>query len=159
MEVNRTQSLITSGQSLKSCEIAEDEQTLNLAYAGEYTAVSEHASDQCVSIAKKHNLEVSEMPSPIVSEQTWKSSVIAKDEQVFDSASRGECTTVSEHTSDQCVSATKKQRLAVERAPSSIISDQSMKSCEISKDKQILASASTGECTTVSSILLSSACS
>ncbi|KAF9668329.1 hypothetical protein SADUNF_Sadunf15G0117400 [Salix dunnii] len=150
LEVNRTQSLITSGQSLKSCKIAEDEQTLNLAYAEEYTAVSEHASDQCVSIAKKHNLEVSEMPSPIVSDQTWKSSVIAKDEQVFDSASRGECTTVSEHNSDQCVSATKKQRLAVERTPSSIISDQSMKSCEISKDKQILASASTGECTTVS---------
>ncbi|KAJ6761312.1 hypothetical protein OIU79_026027 [Salix purpurea] len=150
LEVNRTQSLITSGQSLKSCKIAEDEQTLNLASAGEYTAVSEHASDMCVSIAKKQKLEVGGMQSPIVSDQTWKSCVIAKDEQIFDSASRGECATVSEHTSDQCVSATKKQQFAVDRTQSSIMSDQSMKSCEISKDEQILASASTGECTTVS---------
>uniref|UniRef100_A0A6N2NHG5 MBD domain-containing protein n=1 Tax=Salix viminalis TaxID=40686 RepID=A0A6N2NHG5_SALVM len=150
LEVNRTQSLITSGQSLKSCEIAEDEQTLNLASAGEYTAVSEHASDQCVSIAKKQKMEVGGMPSPIVSDQTWKSCVIAKDEQIFDSASRGECATVSEHTSDQWVSATKKHQFAFDRTQSSIISDQSMKSCEISKDEQILASASTGECSTVS---------
>jgi protein-tyrosine-phosphatase len=150
LEVNRTQSSIISDHSLKSCEIAKDEQTLNLASAGEYTAVSEHASDQCVSVAKKQKLEVSGMPSPIISDRAWKSCVIAKDEQIHDSASRGECKTVSEHTSNQCVSATKKQRLAVDRTPSSIISDLSLKSCEISKDKQILASSSTGECTAVS---------
>jgi protein-tyrosine-phosphatase len=150
LEVNRTQSSIISDHSLKSCKIAKDEQTLSLASAGEYTAVSEHASDKCVSVAKKQKLEVSGMPSPIISDRTWKSCVIAKDEHIHDSASRGECKAVSEHTSDQCVSATKKQQLTVDRNPSSIISDQSLKSCEISKDKQILPSASTGECTAVS---------
>ncbi|XP_011048654.1 PREDICTED: methyl-CpG-binding domain-containing protein 13 isoform X3 [Populus euphratica] len=150
LEVNRTQSSIISDHRLKSCEIAQDEHSLNLASAGEYTAVSEHASDQCVSVAKKQKLEVSGMPSPIISDRNWKSCVIAKVEQIHDSASRGECNTVSVHTSNQCVSATKKQRLAVDRSPSSIISDQSLKSCEISEDKQILASSSTGECTAVS---------
>ncbi|KAJ6883017.1 methyl-CpG-binding domain-containing protein 13-like isoform X2 [Populus alba x Populus x berolinensis] len=146
VEVNRIPSPIVSDQSPKSFEIA----TLNSASAGECTTVSDHASDQCVSIAKQQKLEVDGTSSQIVSDQTLKSCEIAKDEQVLDSASTGECTAISKHTSDQFVSVIKKQKLAVNTTPSSIISDQSLKSCEIVKDEQILNSASAGECTILS---------
>uniref|UniRef100_A0A6M2EDV7 MBD domain-containing protein n=1 Tax=Populus davidiana TaxID=266767 RepID=A0A6M2EDV7_9ROSI len=150
VEVNRIPSPIVSDQSPKSFEIAKDEQTLNSASAGECTTVSDHASDQCVSIAKQQKLEVDGTSSQIVSDQTLKSCEIAKDEQVLDSASTGECTAISKHTSDQFVSVIKKQKLAVNTTPSSIISDQSLKSCGIVKDEQILNSASAGECTILS---------
>ncbi|KAJ6978211.1 methyl-CpG-binding domain-containing protein 13-like isoform X1 [Populus alba x Populus x berolinensis] len=150
VEVNRIPSPIVSDQSPKSFEIAKDEQTLNSASAGECTTVSDHASDQCVSIAKQQKLEVDGTSSQIVSDHTLKSCEIAKDEQVLDSASTGECTAISKHTSDQFVSVIKKQKLAVNTTPRSIISDQSLKSCGIVKDEQILNSASAGECTILS---------
>ncbi|XP_034924531.1 uncharacterized protein [Populus alba] len=150
LEVNETPSPVTGDQSWKACEIAKHEQILNSASTGECIIVSEHTSDQYESVAKKQKLEVNRTQSSITSEHSLKSCEIAKDEQTLNLASAGEYTAVSEHTSNQCVSATKKQRLAVDRTPSSIISDQSLKSCEISKDKQILASSSTGECTAVS---------
>ncbi|XP_052303565.1 methyl-CpG-binding domain-containing protein 13 isoform X5 [Populus trichocarpa] len=150
LEVNETPSPVTGDQSLKACEIAKHEQILNSASTGECIIVSEHTSDQYESVAKKQKLEVNRTQSSIISDHSLKSCKIAKDEQTLSLASAGEYTAVSEHTSDQCVSATKKQQLTVDRNPSSIISDQSLKSCEISKDKQILPSASTGECTAVS---------
>ncbi|CAK7337235.1 unnamed protein product [Dovyalis caffra] len=157
LEVSRTPTPIISSQSLKSCEIAKDEQTLSLASAGKCTTISS-SSDQCVSAAKKQKLEVNGMPSPIISDETLKSCVIdsasTRDQTlklcVLDSASTRECTTVSELTSDQCVSVAKKQKLVVNGTPSSNISDQSFKSCEIAKNEQIFNSASTGECSTVS---------
>ncbi|XP_011048657.1 PREDICTED: uncharacterized protein LOC105142633 isoform X5 [Populus euphratica] len=150
LEVNETPSPVTGDQSLKACEIAKHEQILNSASTGERIIVSEHTSDQYESVAKKQKLEVNRTQSSIISDHRLKSCEIAQDEHSLNLASAGEYTAVSVHTSNQCVSATKKQRLAVDRSPSSIISDQSLKSCEISEDKQILASSSTGECTAVS---------
>ncbi|KAF9671995.1 hypothetical protein SADUNF_Sadunf12G0108200 [Salix dunnii] len=150
VEVDRIPSSIISEQSPKSFKIAKDEQSLNSASAGECTTISEHASDQCISIAKKQKLEVSGTSSQIVSDQTLKSCEIARDEQLLDSASTGECAAVSKHTSDQFVSVIMKQKLAVSRTPISTISDQSLKSCEIAKDDQMLNSASAVECTVIS---------
>ncbi|KAB5532437.1 hypothetical protein DKX38_019107 [Salix brachista] len=150
VEVDGIQSSIVSDQSPKSFKIAKDEQSLNSASAGECTTISEHASDQYISIAKKQKLEVSGTSSQIVRDQTLKSCEIARDEQLLDSASTGECTAVCKHTSDQFVSVIMKQKLAVNRTPISTISDQSLKSCEIAKDEQMLNSASAGECTVIS---------
>lgn len=150
VEVDGIQSSIVSDQSPKSFKIAKDEQSLNSASAGECTTISEHASDQYISISKKQKLEVSGTSSQIVSDQTLKSCEIARDEQLLDSASTGECTAVSKHTSDQFVSVIMKQKLAVNRTPISTISDQSLKSCEIAKDEHMLNSASAGECTVIS---------
>uniref|UniRef100_A0A6N2M496 MBD domain-containing protein n=1 Tax=Salix viminalis TaxID=40686 RepID=A0A6N2M496_SALVM len=150
VEVDGIQSSIVSDQSPKSFKIAKDEQSLNSASAGECTTISEHASDQYISIAKKQKLEVSGTSSQIVSDQTLKSCEIARDEQLLDSASTGECKAVSKHTSDQFGSVIMKQKLAVNRTPISTISDQSLKSCEIAKDEQMLNSASAGECTVIS---------
>ncbi|KAJ6375026.1 hypothetical protein OIU77_000071 [Salix suchowensis] len=149
VEVDGIQSSIVSDQSPKSFKIAKDGQSLNSASAGECTTISEHASDQYISIAKKQKLEVSGTSSQIVSDQTLKSCEIARDEQLLDSASKGECTAVSKHTSDQFVSVIMKQKLAVNRTPISTISDQSLKSFEIAKDEQMLNSASAGECTVI----------
>ncbi|KAJ6748012.1 hypothetical protein OIU79_029192 [Salix purpurea] len=125
-------------------------QSLNSASAGECTTISEHASDLYISIAKKQKLEVSGTSSQIVSDQTMKSCEIARDEQLLESASTGECTAVSKHTSDQFVSVIMKQKLAANRTPISTITDQSLKSCEIAKDEQMLNSASAGECIVIS---------
>ncbi|KAJ6764406.1 hypothetical protein OIU74_023317 [Salix koriyanagi] len=149
LEVHKKQNPVIGDQSLKSWEIAKDDQILTSVSSGECIAGYGRTSDQCMSAAKRQNVEVDGIQSSIVSDQSPKSFKIAKDEQSLNSASAGECTTISEHASDQYISITKKQKLEVSGTSSQIVSDQTLKSCEIARDEQLLDSASTGECTVI----------
>ncbi|KAJ6417708.1 hypothetical protein OIU84_001145 [Salix udensis] len=126
LEVHKKQNPVIGDQSLKSWEIAKDDQILTSVSSGECIAGYGRTSDQCMSAAKRQNVKVDGIQSSIVSDQSPNTSPYP----------RNKSWRSAEHQ--------------VKLTPISTISDQSLKSCEIAKDEQMLNSASTGECIVIS---------